>query len=236
VRLLLYDRDPRSHHVDVTKLENIGLYWQTPGDELPNLKQFGAVLVHISDDKHFKQDITINAIKNGLLLVIFSGDAGITSDAERLLKAQYPMARICTISVRDLQSNIEAALIKQDLEELCWDRLSDVHELLSTLWALDLHWEKQGRPSVVTNSDGTFSLGTGERTLTDSNEMLSLAELAALRTTNGRRLRTLSSRIYRRSPKPNTDFQILAVSNHHEYHLGVAHLRDSLLAWARSSE
>jgi len=236
VRLFLYDRDPRSHHLDVTKFENTGLYRHTPGNELPNLKQFDAVLVHVSDDKHFKQDVSTNAIKNGLLLVIFSGDAGITSDTETLLKAQYPMARICTISVRDLQSNIEAALTKQDLEELCWDRLLDVHEILSTLWALDLHWEKQGRPSVVTNSDGTFSLGIGERTLTDSNEMLSLAELAALRATNGRSLRTLSSRIYKRSPKPSTDFQVLAVSNHHEYHLGVAHLRDSLLAWAQSPE
>lgn len=235
MRLLLYDRDPKSHHLDVIKLENLGLYWQKPGDDLPDLKQFAAVLVHLSDDYNFKQDIRIKAIENHILLVVFSGDATITSEGERLLKAQYPKARIVPISVRELKGNLEAALSKKDLEELCWDRRSDVLEILSTLWAVDLHWETQGKPSVVPNGDGTFSLGISEQSLTDSSEKLSLVQLGELRTTNGHLVREVRNRVYRRSPEPAIGLQVLAVSNHAEYHQGLKDLRDSLLLWAQSS-
>lgn len=151
------------------------------------------------------------------------------------LKSQHSAARICTISVRDLYGNIEAALTKQDLEELCWDRLSDVLELLSTIWALGLHWETQGQPSVISNSDNTFSFGVSEQSLIDSSGKLSVSKIGAIRASNAHRLSAIATRIYRRNPRPDTNFQVLALSNPSEYHLCVATLRDSLLAWVQNA-
>jgi hypothetical protein len=236
MRTLLYDLDPSSHRINISEFAQLGLAWHSPerGKDLPDLKEFAAVVAHVSDEVGFKQEIAQKTIDASIPLVLYSGDHSIATRRESELRTKNPAASICSVRVDDLSQNLRNFFPNGDVSELCWDRLSDVLEILTTLWTLGIVWEAQGEPRVLNNQDGTLCLsGKGSCTvLADADGSLQVSELYRLMTTDGRRLDDLRARIYRSTSKPDMNFAVLRVSSPNEYCETLALLRDSLLAWA----
>jgi len=216
MKLLLFDRVPQEHGVDVAAMEPLGLTWHDPnkgGD--PDLQGFDAVAVHVTDDP--ENVVTQRAIAANKPLALYSGDYSIATDRAQTLSQAHPTACLCAVHPNDLPESLRAALKEKDPERLIWDKLSDALEFLESLWAFGLTWEMDGLANDQRNPyDGTLNLPT----------------LAQQPTADGRTIGELSGRIYGRPNYPTRHFQELAVSELDDYYCALANLRDSLLAWA----
>jgi hypothetical protein len=237
MRLLLYDEDPDSHQVDKAVLELLGLEWADPQLGPPRLVGHDALAVHVGDDARFHHNLAENAVAANVPTVLYSGEYEIAAGVERRLRTNHPMAWLCAVPVEELHHCLYSALKANDIGLLCWDRLSDVLEILTSLWAIGLTWEIEGHPRVVTCASGGLDLqGRAAQKdstldLLDSEGKLNLEELGRTGTAAGKTLVELSENIYARSDVPDTDFGVLAVGTPEEYRSGLIALRDSLLNW-----
>ena len=215
MKLLLYDKAPERHGINVAELESSGLTHHHPNKGLPQLKGVDVVLIHVTNDSN--DDLARQAISAQIPVVLFSGDFDNVFTRAQKLRLEHPASHICAIHQSDLKVGLPAALQQEDAERLCQDKLSDALEFLSPLWDVYLKWEKNALESTHLTAEGYFDLG-------------SLAEVSV---ENGEKLNDIYSRIYQRPKPPLPDpSQVLRVSDSTAFLQALKQMRDSLLAWA----
>jgi hypothetical protein len=239
MKVLLYDRDPKRHGIDLDDLliSSQDLHWHHPKKGVPQIQGVDVFLVHVSDDETHNWDASRIAIEAGIPLVLYSGEYSIASNRASDLNAKNPRSHVCTVFVDDLCQSLQLALDQQDLNYLCWNPLSDVLELLSSLWAIGLCWETQGVPYGVKQFNGSIELaekGVGTVSLLDTDGKLNRSSIGRVLTSGERTVDAVVRRLYGRAPRPAMTLDVLLVSECDEYFPSLVNLRDSLLEWAES--
>jgi hypothetical protein len=236
VRVLLYDRS-EAHGLPVHGWPDRLFWCDSLGEALtPSaLRGIDIVIIHVTDDPLCESASA--ACRAGCRVLLFSGDASDAESRKRELRLRdrYPRAKIETIPLRLLIERLPLAMERDDPSLFAEDRIGHVIELLTSLWAIGILWERDGEVHTALHADVSSLPQPGADTRLVSDGRINMAVLGGLRAPSGRTLHDLWSRIYAYRDRPTLQFSTMIVTSNTPAHFysAVSQLRDVWLTWAR---